>query len=123
MGHGRLNRCLPLGVIAELGLPLRSIASLHGGDLLVGDSRGWLHRVSRETVVATHRAHAAAITSIAVARHGTWVTGSEDGTVRCWRDRQLLSSSTARDFVTSVAIDARGTIVCAGYDGTIWWAR
>ena len=112
---------------AELGAPLRVIASIGARDtteLLVGDSRGWLHRLGPTgDVVASLRAHEGAITSLAIARDRTWVTGSEDGYVKRWRDHRLVSVVKAPDLVTSIAIDERGDVVCAGYDGAIWCAR
>jgi len=107
---------------AELGVPLRVIAPVRDG-LLVGDTRGWLHRIGREgDISASIRAHDGAITSLVVAADGTWVTASEDGYVKRWRDHQPVAATKVGDFVTSVAIDARGQIVCAGYDGAIWMA-
>ena len=57
---------------------------------------------------------------VAVTADGTWVTGSEDGRVRRWRDGALVAEAVARDFVTSVAVGQGGKIACACYDGAIW---
>ncbi len=112
---------------AELGAPLRVIASIGSHDtpeLLVGDTRGWLrHLGPTGDIVASLRAHDGAITTLAFARDRTWVTGSEDGYVKRWRDRQLIASTRTSDFVTSVALDERGDVACAGYGGSIWIAR
>ena len=109
--------------LAEVGAPLRVIAESRG-EWLVGDTRGWLHRIGSDgSALAMTRAHDAAITGLAIAPDGTCVTGSEDGHVKRWRDQQLLGAAHAADFVTSVAVDARGEIACAGYDGAIRLAR
>jgi WD40 repeat protein len=119
---GRIAITDPAGrtrTLAELGAPLRVIAAAPGG-LLVGDTRGWLHRVSGHgEPLATLRAHDAAITGLALAPDGTTVTASEDGHVKRWRDQALVASARAADFVTSVALDARGEVIYAGYDGKI----
>lgn len=65
------------------------------------------------------RAHDGAITSLAIASDGTWVSAAEDGCVKRWRAHQLIATTKTVDFVTSVALDARGAIVCASYDGAI----
>lgn len=104
---------------AELAAPLRVIAALRDG-LVVGDTRGWLHRVGRDgETLGSVRAHSAAITGIAVAPDGTWITGSEDGFVKRWRDHVLIATARAADFVTSIALDARGEVLYACYDGAI----
>ena len=109
--------------LAELDGSLRALVALPAGDLLVGDTRGWLFQLATDgSVVASWRAHRAAITSIAAAEDGRWATGSEDGTVKQWRAGREIGVARARDFVTSVAFDARGALVCAGYDGSIWLA-
>jgi WD40 repeat protein len=88
--------------------------------IIAGDTRGWLHRIGLDgATVATTRAHDAAITGLAVAADGTWVTGSEDGAVKRWREHRLIAVTKATDFVTCVAIGATGAVVCAGYDGAI----
>lgn len=104
---------------AELAVPLRAIAHTSDG-LVAGDTRGWLYRFARDgTTLGMIRAHDAAITGIAVAPDASWVTCSEDGFVKRWREHQLVSASRASDFVTSVAIDTRGRIACSCYDGGI----
>ncbi|MFN0247971.1 MAG: 2OG-Fe(II) oxygenase [Kofleriaceae bacterium] len=111
--------------IAELGHPVRAIASLeppvNEAAILAGDERGWLHWLAADGhVVRSHRAHAATVTSIAT--HGAHViTAGEDGAVKRWRDDGecdviLLERD---DFITSVATTAKGDIIAAGYDGAI----
>lgn len=110
---------------AELGVPLRSIANVaaagaRGASVLAGDTRGWLHQLGADGgTVAAIRAHRGAITAIAIAPDRTWITGSEDGYVKRWREGREVSATRCGDFVTSVAIDARGDLTCAGYDGAI----
>lgn len=108
---------------AELGVPLRAIAA-DRTTLIAGDTRGWLHRLDHAgDILASIRAHDGAITCAAIAPDQTWLTGSEDGTVKRWRDGHEVSSSRGGDFITSIAIDARGDIVCSDYTGAIWRAR
>lgn len=108
---------------AELGVPLRAIAA-DRATLIAGDMRGWLHRLDHAgDILASTRAHDAAITCAAIAPDLTWVTGSEDGRVKRWRDGREVSSRSSGDFITSVAIDARGDIVCSDYSGAIWIVR
>jgi hypothetical protein len=109
--------------LAELPHGLRALAVI-GRDILVGDTRGWLFRLGADgEVIASRRAHAAAITAVAVGPDGDWVTSSEDGRIIRWRAGQPSATTTAPDFVTSVAVDRAGVIACAGYDGAIWRVR
>ncbi|NVB77501.1 MAG: hypothetical protein HOV81_03820 [Kofleriaceae bacterium] len=108
---------------AELGIPLRAVAA-DGATMIAGDVRGWLHQLDRAgDILASIRAHDGAITCAAIAPDRTWITGSEDGTVKRWRDGREVSARSGDDFITSIAIDARGDIVCSDYSGAIWIAR
>lgn len=109
---------------ATLAAPLRAIAATTRGELVVGDTRGWLYHLGTDgACIATIRAHAAAITSIAIAPDGTWLSASEDGYIRRWRGTNRIAEVRSTDFVTSVACAPTGEVVCAGYDGAVWLAR
>ncbi|MBK9036947.1 MAG: 2OG-Fe(II) oxygenase [Myxococcales bacterium] len=128
VGHdGRVVVTDPHGrgdAVVELDAPLRAVAALATGGLVVGDTRGWWTQLAPDgRVVAATRAHGAAITAVAVARDGTWVTSSEDGAVKRWRGPCELAAASTPDFVTSVALTATDDVVCAGYDGVVWRAR
>lgn len=115
-GHGRVR------TLAALGAPVRALAATADG-LVAGDTRGWLHHLAADgRVLGSWSAHAGAVTALAVAADGTWVSGSEDGTAARWRDRRAVATVTTADMVTSVAVDGDGAIVGAGYDGTVWRA-
>jgi len=106
--------------LAALGHPLRALAVLPSGALLVGSTDGTIHRLGGGAA-ASWRAHGAAITSLAVAPDGDWASSSEDGTVKCWRGDRLVRSIPARgDFVTSVAFGAGARLIATGYDGAVW---
>lgn len=124
--------------LVELGTPVRAIGPValrttvrdaretHTAIAIVGDERGWLHWLGRDgRVVRSHRAHAAAVTAIAVRdeKSNEVVSASEDGTVKRWLPDDANVDGTVvlqtRDFVTSVAFDARGDVLAAGYDGAV----
>lgn len=91
----------PTRTLAELPCNLRALAVL-GRDLLLGDTRGWIYRLGSDgSVVASWRAHEAAVTAIAITGDDAWVTSSEDGHVKRWRGGHVVADTTATDFVTS----------------------
>ncbi|MCX5748387.1 MAG: 2OG-Fe(II) oxygenase [Proteobacteria bacterium] len=109
--------------IAAYGRPLRALAQLPSGTLVVGGGDGTLHLLGDRR--ASWRGHAAAITSLAVAPDGTFASSSEDGRIAHWREDQLLATTTTRpDFVTCVAFAAipgsEPQLVATGYDGLLW---
>lgn len=115
-GHGHVR------TLAALDRPVRALAATADG-LVAGDTGGWLHDVAADgRVLGSWAAHAGAVTALAVAADGTWVSGSEDGTVTRWRAGHPLTTVTTADIVTSVAVDRDGAIVGAGYDGAVWRA-
>jgi hypothetical protein len=99
---------------AHLPTPLRAIVS-DGEAIHVGDDRGWIHTLAIDgSILRSRRAHAAAVTALAICEDGSLVSGGEDNYVKCG-DRVICE---LRDFVTSIAATRRGLVV-AGYDGAI----
>lgn len=109
-------------ILAELSRPLRAAAA-RCDELWLGDTQGGLYSFVDGEPVLQVEAHDAAITTIAIANDGAVITGSEDGTVKRWRDQSLERCATSSDFVTSVALRANGELICAGYDGEVFAVR
>ncbi|MFK8003985.1 MAG: 2OG-Fe(II) oxygenase [Polyangiales bacterium] len=107
--------------LATLAQPLRAVA-VSGDELWVGDVHGDLHQLKECAPVVHVEAHDAAITSIVIAEQGVF-TGSEDGSVKCWRGGTHERCTLSVDFVTCVTSTANSELVYAGYEGNVFVSR
>ncbi len=119
---GRVIATAPDGrahTLAAFARPLRAVAAGAAG-VLVGAADGAVDLLAPDGErTGGWRAHAAALTAVAAAPDGSWLTAGEDGWVRRWRAGRAVAAAASPDIVSSVAVAGAGRVAWTAYDGVI----